>query len=191
MFAHILFEFAGEHAQRQYFTFELPEDIGVLKKGEILVVEGINPGETRLGIFVRAFPIDHEAIKYPEKYPFRKKVIKKAHKNSLINLVKRRYEIVKDLRVPNTIYKKYKKEFQNNADKDKDEVRKSLMRNIIIAAEKHRKKPKLTKVFVFGNMKIILEANVVRDLIRLEPKKIDWIRPRELEKIAVDYIDKM
>ena len=56
MFVAILFEFAGKPAKREYFIFKLPEELGAITKGDIVVVEGIKPGETRLGIFVRAFP---------------------------------------------------------------------------------------------------------------------------------------
>ena len=40
-------------------------------------------------------------------------------------------------------------------------------------------------------MKIILEGNRVLDIIRLEPKRIPWIRPYGLDEIAVNYIEKM
>lgn len=192
MLAEILFEFAGEPAKRKYYRFELPKEVGFIKKGEIVVVEGINPGETRLGIFVRAFRRDFEASKKLGKKRFsHKKVIKKAHKNSLINLVKKRYELVKDLAVSGDVYDKYKKDYRNNDSKNLEEIRKLLMRNIIVAAEDQKQKTEATRVFIFGNMKIILADNVVIDLIALTPQKTDWVRPVELEKIAVDYINKM
>ena len=68
MFAAILFEFAGKPAKREYFIFKLPEELGVITKGDIVVVEGIKPGETRLGIFVRAYPEYIKSRKIKQTY---------------------------------------------------------------------------------------------------------------------------
>ena len=191
MFAAILFEFAGQPAKREYLIFKLSEELGTIQKGDIVVVEGINSGGTRLGIFVRAYPKYYKSRQLKQRYFPSKKVIKKAHKNSLINLVKKRYDIVKDLEVPNGVYEKYKKDYRDNQDKTPEEVRKLLMRNIIIASEDHRRRTKETRVFIFGNMQIILKDNVVMDLMPLNRQKTIWLRPRALEKIALEYINKM
>jgi len=191
VYAVILFEFAGQSAKREYCIFKLSEELGAIKKGDIVVVEGVRPGETRLGIFIRAYPKYYVSKKVIQRYIPRRKVLKKAHKNSLINLVKKRYDIVKDLEVSNEVYEKYKKDYRDNQDKTSEEIRKLLMRNIIIAAEDRRKRTKTTRVFIFGNMKIVLEDNIVIDLISLDRQETTWIRPRELEKIALEYINKM
>ena len=65
------------------------------------------------------------------------------------------------------------------------------MRNIIIAAEDRRNRNKLTRIFIFGNMKVVLKDNIVIDLIPLNRQETTWIMPRELGKIALEYIDKM
>ena len=126
-----------------------------------------------------------------QRYIPRRKVLKKAHKNSLLNLVKKRYRIVKDLEVSNEAYEKYKKDYRDNQDKTPEEVRKYLMRNIIVAAEDRRKRTKTKRVFIYGNMKIILNDNIVIDLIPLNRQETTWIMPRELGNIALEYIDKM
>ena len=191
MFAAILFEFAGQPAKREYCIFKLSEELGAIRKGDIVVVEGVNPGETRLGVFVRAFPKYYRSRKHKLQYFPRKHVLKKAHKNSLINLVKKRYNLVKDLEVPNEVSEKYKNDYRGNQDKTPEEVRKLLMRNIIVAAEDHRKRTETTRVFIYGNMKIILNNNIVIDLIPLNRQATGWIMPRELANIALGYIDKM
>ena len=56
VFEATLFEFAGQSVHREYFIFKLSEELGAIRKEDIVVVEGFNPGETRLGIFTRAFP---------------------------------------------------------------------------------------------------------------------------------------
>ena len=191
VFAAILFEFAGQPAKREYCIFELSKELGAIQKGDIVVVEGVIPGETRLGIFVRAYPKYFVSKKVIQRYMPRRKVLKKAHKNSLINLVKKRYDIVKDLEVSNAVYEKYKKDYKDNQDKTPEEIRKRLMRNIIIAAEDRRNRNKSTRIFIFGNMKIVLKDNIVIDLIPLNRQETTWIMPRELGNIALEYIDKM
>jgi len=191
VFAAILFEFAGQPAKREYCIFKLSKELGAINTGDIVVVEGVTPGETRLGIFVRAYPKYYVSKKVIQRYMPRRKVLKKAHKNSLINLVKKRYDIVKDLEVSNAVYEKYKRDYKDNQDKTPEEIRKLLMRNIIIATEDRRNRKKPTRIFIFGNMKIVLKDNIVIDLIPLDKQETTWIRPRELEKIAFDYINKM
>ena len=191
VFAAILFEFAGQPAKREYCIFELSKELGAIQKGDIVVVEGVIPGETRLGIFVRTYPKYFVSKKVIQRYIPRRKVLKKAHKNSLLNLVKKRYRIVKDLEVSNEAYEKYKKDYKDNQDKTPEEVRKYLMRNIIVAAEDRRQRTKTNRVFIFGNMKIVLKDNIVIDLIPLNRQETTWINPRELENIALEYIDKM
>ena len=191
VFAAILFEFAGQPAKREYCIFELSKELGAIQKGDIVVVEGVIPGEARLGVFVRTYPKYYVSKKVIQRYIPRRKVLKKAHKNSLINLVKKRYDIVKDLEVSNEAYEKYKKDYKDNQDKTPEEVRKYLMRNIIVAAEDRRKRTKTKRVFIYGNMEIILNDNIVIDLIPLNRQETTWINPRELENIALEYIDKM
>ena len=191
MFAAILFEFAGQPAKREYCIFKLSEELGAIKKGDIVVVEGFTLGGKRLGIFVRAFSKYYRSRKHKLQFFPRKQVLKKAHKNSLINVVKKRYALVKDLEVPNEVYEKYKNDYRGNQDKTPEEVRKLLMRNVIVAAEDFRKRTKTTRVFIFGNMKIVLNDNIVVDLIRLNRQETGWVMPRELGNIALEYIDKM
>ena len=191
VFAAILFEFAGQPAKREYCIFELSKELGAIQKGDIVVVEGVIPGETRLGIFVRTYPKYYVSKKVIQRYIPRRKVLKKAHKNSLVNLVKKRYDIVKDLEVSNAVYEKYKKDYKDNQDKTPEEVRKYFMRNIIVAAEDRRKRTKTKRVFIYGNMEIILNDNIVIDLIPLNRQETTWIMPRELGNIALEYIDKM
>ena len=191
MFAHILFEFGGKPTNRQLYTFELPPEVGFLKAGQLVVVEGKEPGEKILGIFVRAFHTDYEAIKYPEKYPTRKKVIKKAHKNSLIALVKKRYQLFQDIHITKGSYKAYQTAFKNNAHLDKQTIRKNLLRNLIVAAEVVGKRKGARRAFRFGNMQIMMRDNTIVDVVALEPKKVAWVKPEELFQIAHDYVEKM
>lgn len=191
VFAAILFEFAGQSAHREYFIFKLSEELGAIRKGDIVVVEGFNPGETRLGIFIRAFPKYYRSSKVRQIYLPGKHVLRKAHKNSLINLVKKRYDIVKGLEVSNEVYEKYKKDYRDNHNKTLEEVRRRLMRNIIIAAEDYRRRTNAARVFIFGNMKIVLKDNMVINLIPLNRQKTMWVRPTALEQIALEYINKM
>ena len=191
MFAHILFEFAGNTTPRQYYTFELPAEVGVLKKGQLVVVEGKEPGEKLLGIFVERFFVDKIAQRYPEKYPSRKKVLKKAHKNSLIHLVKKRYELFKEIELTKSAYKKYRRAFKRNENLDKETIRKNMIRNLIVASEMGNKAKGTRRVFRFGNMQIIMNDQTIVDLIPLQPKKILWVKPKELVQIANDYVEKM
>lgn len=191
MFAAVLFEFAGKPAKREYFIFTLSEELGAITKGDIVVVEGFNPGETRLGIFVRAFPKYIKSRKVKQTYLPEKHVLKKANRDRLISLVTKRYDIVKDLEVPNAVYEKYKRDYRDNQDKTPDDVRKCLMRNIIIAAEDHRISTEETRVFIFGNMLIALKDNVVMDLLPLNRQPTVWVKPTELDQIALEYINEM
>ena len=191
MFAAILFEFAGQSAHREYFIFKLPEELGVICKGDIVVVEGFNPGETRLGIVIRAFPKYYRSSKVRQIYLPGKRVLRKAHKNSLINLVKKRYDIVKGLEVSKEVYEKYKKDYRDNHNKTPEEVRRRLMRNIIVSSEDLTECNKEIRVFIFGNMKIVLKDNIVIDLIPLNRQKTMWVKPTALEQIALEYINKM
>ena len=108
-----------------------------------------------------------------------------------MSLVTKRYDIVKDLEVPNTVYEKYKRDYRDNQDKTPEEVRKCLMRNIIIAAEDYRISTEETRIFIFGNMLIALKDNVVMDLMPLNCQKTAWVKPTELDQIALDYINQM
>lgn len=191
MFAKVLFEFGGNPAHRRFYTFELPAEVGVLKSGQLVVVEGREEGEKSLGIFVAAFKVDVEAMQDPDKFPFRKKIIKKAHKNSLNALVKKRYELFKDIEITKAPYKKYRKEFKNNAQMEKSDIRKHLIRNLIVAAELVGKADGRKRVFRFGNMQMIVKENRLVDLIALPNKKIHWVRPQELVEIATNYIYKI
>lgn len=191
MFAHILFEFAGNSTPRQYYAFELPTEVGDIKKGQIVVVEGKEPGEKLLGVFVERFYVDKIAKRYPDKYPSRKKVLKKAHKNSLISLVKKRYELFKDIELTKGAYKKYRRAFKRNDNLDKETIRKNMIRNLIVASEMAGKEKGNRRVFRFGNMQIIMDDQTIIDLIPLAPKTILWVKPNELFQIANDYVQKM
>ena len=191
MFAHILFEFAGNSTPRQYYAFELPTEVGDIKKGQIVVVEGKEPGEKLLGVFVERFYVDKIAKRYPDKYPSRKKVLKKAHKKSLISLVKKRYELFKEIELTKGAYKKYRRAFKRNDNLDKETIRKNMIRNLIVASEMADKAKGNRRVFRFGNMQIIMNDQTIIDLIPLAPKKILWVKPEELFQIANDYVQKM
>ena len=191
MLAVILFDFAGKQARREHSIFTLSEELGDLTKGDIVVVEGFSPGEQMLGIFMRAFPNYIKSRKVKQIYLPRKQVLKKACKSGLLNLVTRRYDIVKDLEISNTVYEKYKNDYRYNQDKTLEEVRRYLMRNIIIAAEDHIRRTEEMRVFIFGNMEIVLKDNVVIDLIPLNRQQTVWVKPTELDQIALEYINEM
>ena len=91
----------------------------------------------------------------------------------------------------NEVYEKYKKDYRDNHNKTLEEVRRRLMRNIIISAEDYRRRTNVARVFIFGNMKIVLKDNMVINLIPLNRQKTMWVRPTTLEQIAFEYINKM
>ena len=85
MFAIVNFNFIGNIYKNNTYTFKT--DVKNLVEGDIVVVEGIEIGETVLAVFVR--------YKKQDGGQERKSLLKRAHKNTLKSLIEKGWKCLK------------------------------------------------------------------------------------------------
>lgn len=171
-YALVTFNFLGNQYNDKKYLFQT--SVVGLKEGDIVIVESDkNPNGQVLALFVRYVENDRYEIE-------RKKLLKKAHKNTLNSIVKKRIEHYKNVKISKAVYKQYRKRFEGNANLEKEKIQKLLIRNICISPKTNKKN---TERYRFGSMMIVVKNNEIIALERYNNGRI-WLRPRIVEDIA-------
>jgi len=179
MFAVVSFDFGGNFYSTKTYVFKT--DVEKLVLGDIVVVEGINPGETELAVFVQ-----YKKHKKDEARE-RKSLLKKAHKNTLKSLMKKNVESFKDIKIPKIHSHHYRTQFKDNKELSDLEIKQKIIRNLCVSPIRPTEN-QVTVRYFFGSMRISLRNNEVVSLVKVG-NKTTWIRPRVLEQIAEEYIN--
>lgn len=179
--AYALVSFAyigGAYDERKYL---FKTDIKGLVRGDVVVVEGRNEGETTIAVFSKYVAED----RLPGRQ--RKDLLKKAHKNTLKSVMKQRVELFKGIIIPKKLYPKYYKAFKNDEGLSKEEVRAKIVRNLSVAAYRYSSQ-KNTERYFTEEMQIVVKNGVLQNIVQNE-KNVKWIRPNLLDGIAELYIE--
>lgn len=182
MFAIVSFDFVGNFYSTKRYIFKT--DVKNLVCGDVVVVEGKKPGETVLAIFVGYKPYD--------KGPERKSLLKKAHKNTLKSLMKKRVETFKDIKIPKIYCHFYRTQFSGNRELNDFEIKQKIIRNLCVSPIRSFNSTEngITERHFFGSMRISVRNNEIVSLVRVSNKR-KWIRPFVLEEIAEEYLDQV
>lgn len=175
MFAIVRFDFIGNPYSPQKYIFKT--DVENLVEGDIVVVEGINVGESILAVFVRYQEQDDGEN--------RKLLLKKAHKNTLKSLMRKRVELFKNVEIPRLCYHHYRTQFKNNGGLSDLEIKQKIIRNICVSPSIAKNKKGTVRYF-FGGMRISIRDNEIVSLVKIGIE--GWVRPKVLEQIAEEYI---
>lgn len=177
-FALVSFAFNGGFYHEKKYLFKT--EVKGLVKGDVVVVEGINEGETTLAVFSKYVSEDM----FPEHQ--RKVLLKKAHKNSLKSVMKKRVELFKNITISNGMCDEYRRLFKNNETLSDDEVRIKIIRNLSVAARRFSPH-KNTYRYFFGKMQLVLKDEVLCNLAE-HKQNVIWIRPNSLDELAEQYL---
>ena len=188
-YALVSFAFAGNHFEQQLYVYKTEAD--GLNKGDLVLVESDSKKGYSLAMFECYKLTDEEAERFPEKEFIRKTLIKKAHKNMLNSLIRKRVLELKDIEIADGVYKCYRNSFRNNKGLSEIEIKKKLIRNMSVAAEPVRIKDNGVTRYKFGLMCINVRDNCVIEVAASNKKYLKWTRPKQLELIAEEYIEKL
>lgn len=171
-YALVTFNFLGNQHNDKKYLFRT--SVEGLKEGDIVIVESEKePNGQAVALFVRYIENDRYGIE-------RKKLLEKADENTLNNIVRKRIECYKDLKLRKAVYKQYRKRFEGNENLEKEIIQKLLIRNICISPKTNGKN---TERYRFGSMTIVIKNDEIIALERFSNGRT-WIRPRIVEDIA-------
>lgn len=178
-FALVSFAFNGGIFREKKYLFKT--NVKGLVRGDVVVVEGINEGETNLAVFSKYVEEDL----FPERQ--RKVLLKKAHKNTLKSVMRKRVELFKDVYISNGMCKQYRRLLKNHENLSDDEIRKIIIRNLSVAAKRYCPQ-KGTERYFYDSMQFVLKDGVLCNLT-LHKKNVSWIEPNLLFNLAEQYLE--
>lgn len=176
-FALVSFAFNGGFFNEKKYLFKT--EVKGLVKGDVVVVEGRNEGETTLAVFSKY--VDEDL--FPQQ---RKVLLKKAHKNTLKSVMKKQVELFKDVTIAKGMCNQYRILFKNNETLSDDEIRIKIIRNLSVAAQRFSPH-KNTYRYFFGTMQLVLKDGVLCNLTQ-HKQNVVWIRPNLLDELAEQYL---
>lgn len=175
MYGLVSFAFAGGHFSRKKYCFKT--HIENFKLGDLVVVEGVLPGETTIAMFIR---YEQEDL-FPENK--RKLILRKAHGNTLKSLVNKRYQYFSTFNFHKGIFKMVKKKFPEFFDMTEEEIKNMLVYRLSVAP-KIAVPSKQVEKYYYDNMQIVSKNDEVITVTE-NNKETTWRRPTQLEKYLI------
>jgi len=174
--AMVTFAFCGGIYQKRKYFFQTDLTENDLTKGDFVVVEGPKKDSTTIARFIRFIEVDDD-FQYGQK-----KLLKKAHGNTLKSLVQKRRKMFAELYIKPKVYDKLREVFPHYAEWTDEAIAKMLVDRLAVAAKQYNAYWKHTRYF-YDDMYIAVRGKTIVD-VWLNPinDKITWRPPTQLEK---------
>lgn len=175
MYALVSFSFAGGHfSSKKYFFKSNNENF---KLGDLVVVEGILPGETTIAMFIR-----YEEEDLSTQFE-RKSILRKAHGNTLKSIAKKRHQYFLTFDISKEALGMAKKNFSEFEGKTDEEIKNTLIKRLSVAP-KRLVRPKNLERYYYDHMQITVKDNEVVG-VTANIKDTTWRFPTQLESYLI------